>query len=111
MDGNEPDPNGMMRMCSFLDLTVDDDSPLQFDISYSSAGSGSTLLVVGIVCGVLAVVAVGFFLLRRAKQKSLAARRPVRMSKKKAKRQGFCRQCGKKLDGSTPHCPYCGAKQ
>ncbi len=104
---------------SYNNLIVDEDSPLQFDISYTKSDprpsvditGGSTLLVVGIVCGVLAVVAVGFFLLRKFKQKSLAARRPVRMSKKKAKRQGFCRQCGKKLDRSTPHCPYCGAKQ
>ena len=105
----------------YSNLIVDEASPLQFDISYTKSdlrpslditdSGGSTLLVVGIVCGVLAAVAVGFFLLRKYKQKSLAARRPVRMSKKKAKRQGFCRQCGKKLDRSTPHCPYCGAKQ
>lgn len=105
---------------SFYNVSVDEDSPLQFDISYTKSDtrpsveitdSGSTLLVVGIVCGVLAVVAVGFFLLRKYKQKALAERHPVRMSKKKAKRQGFCRQCGKQLDKPSPHCPYCGAKQ
>lgn len=96
---------------SFNDLIVDEDSPLQFDISYSKSGGISPLLVVGIVCGVLAAIVGGFFLIRKAKQKALAERRPVRRSRKKAKRQGFCRQCGKQLDGPSPHCPYCGAKQ
>lgn len=96
---------------SFNDLIVDEDSPLQFDISYSESGGISTLLVVGIVCGVSAAIVGGFLVIRRAKQKALAERRPVRMSKKKAKRQGFCRQCGKQLDRPSPHCPYCGAKQ
>ena len=110
-----------LHFYNYYNLIVDEASPLQLDISYTKSdlrpsvditdSGGSTLLVVGIVCGVLAAAAVGFFLLRKYKQKSLAARRPVRMSKKKAKRLGFCRQCGKKLDRSTPHCPYCGAKQ
>jgi len=104
---------------------VDEDSLLQFDISYTKSDprpsieitdSGSTGLVVGIVLGVLVVVVGGFFLIRflqtrKARQKLLAKRRPERASKKTRTRQQFCRQCGKQLDKSTPHCPYCGAKQ
>ncbi len=109
---------------SFNNLIVDEDSPLQFDISYTKSDPRPSLdilditdsvppalIVVGIVCGVLAAIVGGFFLIRKAKQKALAERRPVRMSRKKAKRQGFCRQCGKQLDRPSPHCPYCGAKQ
>ena len=96
---------------SFNDLIVDEDSSLQFDISYSESGGISPLLVVGIVSSVSAAIVGGFLIKRKAKQKALAERRPVRISKKKAKRQGFCRQCGKQLDRPSPHCPYCGAKQ
>ncbi len=105
---------------SFNDLIVDEDSPLQFDISYTKSDPGpspditdsvSPALIVGIVLSVSAAIVGGFLVIRKAKQKALAERRPVRMSKKKAKCQGFCRQCGKQLDRPSPHCPYCGAKQ
>jgi hypothetical protein len=114
-----------LHLYSFTDLLVDEDSPLQFDISYTKSDprpsveitdSGSTGLVVGIVLGVLAAVVGGFFLIRflqtrKARQKLPAKRRPERTSKKKRNRQQFCRQCGKQLDTPTPHCPFCGAKQ
>jgi hypothetical protein len=108
---------------SYSDLTVDDDSPLAFDISYTKSdarpstqipaggSSGSSSEAIGIVSIVMAVIVVASVMIIIFRQKSRTKRRPAKKSRTKIKRQKFCRQCGKQLDRATPHCPYCGAKQ
>ena len=103
------------------------DPPLHFDISYRktdaapsqapAAGGegGSNSLTIAIIAGIVAVVAVGgFLLMRRTRPANRAARRqaarntPARQAASSPAQ--FCTQCGKPIRGSPTFCPNCGKK-
>ncbi|MBT3363346.1 MAG: zinc ribbon domain-containing protein [Chloroflexi bacterium] len=109
---------------SLTNLAVDEDSPIALDIEYiksdprpsveipaGSAGDGSTSPATAIVSIVMAIIIIGAIVIIVLRQKSRTKRRPTGKARTKVKRQKFCRQCGKQMDRSMPHCPYCGAKQ
>jgi hypothetical protein len=102
------------------------DPPLHFDISYRKAdaapsqpvpagGSSNTLLLI-VIAGIAAVLAVGGFLwFRRPQPANRAARRQAARKAPARPIAGsqparFCTQCGKPIQGSPTYCPNCGKK-
>ena len=98
----------------FSDL--DDDPPLEFDISYSKGGTNS-LLITGIIVGVIAIFVVVYLWMKRSPSKTRAERRrdtrhtPSHKPKGKRTSPKFCRECGQRLEGPVRFCPSCGATQ
>ena len=105
------------------------DPPIHFDVSYrkaeaapsvgtppASAKGGSNSLTIAVIAGVVAVVAVGgFLLMRKARPANRAARRQAARNAPSRPTAGsqparFCTQCGKPLKGSPTYCPNCGKK-
>jgi hypothetical protein len=96
----------------FSDL--DDDTSLEFNISYSDVGINS-LLITGIVVGIIAVFLAVYFWMKRSPSKTRVERRPdtrhTPSYKPKHKRTSpkFCRECGQRLEIPVRFCPNCGA--
>ena len=96
----------------FFDL--DDDLPLEFDISYSTGGT-NPLLITGIIVGIFAVFAAVYFWMKRSSPKTRADRRrsarhtPSHKPGDKQPGPKFCRECGQRLEDPARFCPDCGA--
>jgi hypothetical protein len=105
------------------------DPPLHFDISYyktdavpslqapaTASGGTSHTLLLAVIAGVVALMAVGgFFWLRKPQPANRAARRQAVRNAAARQNAGsrparFCTQCGKPVNGSYKYCPGCGKK-
>jgi len=97
---------------------LEEQQPVEFDISYSVGEATNALLITGIIIGVLVIIAVIYFWrsdqsggATRAERRRSLKRQPVKQEAARPKNGApakFCHHCGEKLDRPSKFCPHCG---